>query len=118
MSAGASYNQVCYPSQSEALAAACSAIHSTSGDGSATDCVGLVDSGSSSVGGTYSGKLRVQLTQTDNSTVVVQRSVTVLGCERYDYEYWSPVIGAWVAALVAIVAARVLYTRVFSRETL
>ena len=124
MSAGSYYNQVCYPSQADALSAACSAVNTSAADGSYTTCVGLVPSASgyagpsSTDGGTFTGKLRITSVDADGSSVTLQRSITVLGCERYDYAYWSPLIGAWVAALVAILAARTLYTRVFVRETL
>ncbi|MGC4062567.1 MAG: hypothetical protein QM749_17670 [Aquabacterium sp.] len=45
-------------------------------------------------------------------------SYTVQTCERYDYAYWSDTIALWFGALVIICAAKVLYIRVFSRETL
>jgi hypothetical protein len=124
MSAGSYYNQTCYPSQADALNAACSAVNTSAADGSYTNCVGLTPPGtayagpSATDGGTFTGKLRVTSVASDGSSITLTRSITVIGCERYDYTYFQPLIEAFTAALVAVIAARVLYTRVFSRETL
>jgi hypothetical protein len=118
MSAGSLYNQTCYPTQKEAFTAACSAVHSTNPDGTATNCITVIDGGSTTAGGGYSGQLRFMMTDVDGNSKSQTRSVTVWSCERYDYDYWSPLISAWVAALVALIAARILYVRLFQRETL
>lgn len=118
MSAGSLYNQTCYPTQKEAFTAACSAIHSTNSDGTATNCTAVTDGGSTTSGGGYSGWVRIQLTDVDGNNKAQTRSITVLSCERYDYEYWSPAITAWVTAIATVIAAKVLWTRIFSRETL
>jgi hypothetical protein len=118
MSAGSFYGQVCYPTQLEALQAACSALGAVAADGSSTTCTGVAAGPSSSVGGAYTGTLNLRKTSILGTTSTTTMSYTVQTCERYDYAYWSPVISAWVVALVSILAARTLYTRVFTRETL
>lgn len=118
MSAGSLYNQTCYPTQKEAFTAACSAIHSTNPDGTAANCITVLDGGSTTTGGGYSGQLRVMMTDVDGNNKSQTRSVTVWSCERYDLEYWSPAVTAWVTAIATVTAAKVLWTRIFSRETL
>jgi hypothetical protein len=46
------------------------------------------------------------------------RPIQLQVCEVADWDYWSPSVSAWAAAVVAIVAARLIYQRVFNRETL
>ncbi len=38
-------------------------------------------------------------------------------CTPMDLEEWSPVIGAWLLALVVILCARSIYRQVFNRES-
>jgi hypothetical protein len=118
MSAGSFYGQVCYSSQLEALQAACSALGAVAADGSSTTCTGVAAGPSSSVGGAYTGTLNLRKVNTLGIATTPTLSYTVQTCERYDYTYWGPAIAAFTSALVAVIAARSLYTRVFSRETL
>lgn len=112
------FKQTCYPTQAEASWAACSSVASVGTDGTAINCTAIPAGASTTAGGAYTGNLTVQRKLSTGVTSTLSVPLTVGSCERYDYAYWSPAIGAWVAALVAIIAARVLYLRVFSRETL
>jgi len=118
MSAGSYFSQVCYPSQVDALASACSSVFKVEADGSSVRCTGVASGASSSGGGAYAGTLNLSFTSAGGVASTGTQQVLVQSCERYDGDYWAPMVGAWVAALVAIVAARALYLRVFSRETL
>lgn len=118
MSTGSYFKQVCFASQADALSAACSGVFTVAADGSSVRCTGVAAGASTSAGGAYTGTLQLSFTRANGQVVTGTQSVTVQACERYDYAYWSPVLAAWVAAVVAIVAARFLYLRVFSRETL
>jgi hypothetical protein len=118
MSVGSYFAQVCYPSQADALSAACSSVFRVEADGSSVRCTGLASGASSSDGGAFAGTLNLTFTHADGSTATGTQAVLVQACERYDAAYWAPVISAWVAAMVAIIAAKTLYTRIFVRETL
>jgi hypothetical protein len=109
---------VCYPTQSEALAAECSGLGAVDAGGAAITCTGVAAGASTSLGGSYLGTLNLRKTSSLGVVSNITRPSQVLACERYDSAYFAPLISAWVAALVAIVAARFLLTRVFSRETL
>lgn len=123
MTIGSMFNGTCYPTQAQAATAACASWLAYAPDGSFSRCTGLGTTNVSSTtdGGTRFSGLSITSFPAPGSGLsasTTERVVVVQACERYDYEYWSPVVGAWVAALVAILAARVLYTRVFNRETL
>jgi hypothetical protein len=55
---------------------------------------------------------------TSFTAVTTNRFINLQDCETFDYAYWSPYIAAWTGALVAVIAARSLYRKVFDRETL
>nr|DAU36230.1 MAG TPA: hypothetical protein [Inoviridae sp.] len=123
MSTGSSYNLTCYPSQLEAMQAACSAFHAVGPDGSVANCTGVATTGvttqaSATSGGAYHGLLTMDIASASGAVTHTTRDLIVGDCERYDFAYWSPAISAWVAAAVAIIAARFLYVRVFNRESL
>ena len=43
-------------------------------------------------------------------------SVTLPKCEPFDLQQTAPVVSAWFVALVVILCARSVYTKVFNRE--
>lgn len=121
MTIGSMFHQTCYPTQLEAMQAACSSVAAFGSDGSRTTCNSVVMTGpapSSTSGGNFPGKLLVTTARPDGTSTQIAPTVPVQACERYDYAYFEPLVGAFVAALVAIVAARMIYARVFNRETL
>jgi hypothetical protein len=118
MSTGTYFHEVCYPSQADALNAACSAVNDVSADGSSVTCTSVAAGASASVGGAFTGTLNVQLVNAQGAVSAATRSVSVQDCERYDITYWGPVVSLWFTALVVIIVAKVLHTRVFTRETL
>jgi hypothetical protein len=109
---------VCYPTQDQALAAECSGLGAVDAAGAAITCTGAVAGASTTLGGSYLGTRNLRKTSAAGVVTTITRPAQVLSCERYDSAYFSPLISAWVAALVAIIAARFLLTRVFARETL
>lgn len=116
------FHETCYPTQVEALTAACTAVATFGADGSRATCSSVqmtAPTPSTTAGGTFPGKLNVVKYGPDGTSLgTLTPSVTVQACERYDFDYWSPLVSAWVAALVAVIAARILYVRLFQRETL
>jgi len=118
MSAGSFYAQVCYPSQLDALQAACSDLGMVAADSSSTQCTGVAAGPSSTVGGAYTGTLNLRKTTALGTVTTRTHQYTVQTCERYDVTYWSPIISLFVTALAVIAAAKFLHTRVFNRETL
>lgn len=123
MSTGSMFGGNCYPTQQQAAVAACSSWLSYASDGSYTRCVGMGTNfvPSSSSGGTAYVGLNLTVVPGPASsapTQSIERNIVVQACERYDYEYWSPAITAWVTAIATVIAAKVLWTRIFSRETL
>jgi len=106
------FGQTCYPSAFEAASAACSAAQGVGSDGAVTTCVGV----NTYPGGYYT--LQMRKSPPGVAATTWEASTVSQPCERYDYAYWQPMFAAFTSALVAVVAARVLYTRVFSRETL
>lgn len=105
---GLGFASVCYRSSTELAAAACSSI-------SGVTSAGVASCSSPAVTGTVlSYTLRIE-----GSAGTTTRPVTVdlQPCEPHDFAYWSPVLGAWFLALVTVLAARQVYTKVFNRET-
>lgn len=122
MTIGSMFHETCYPTQVDALTAACSSVSAFAGDGSHVYCTSVVMSAptpSSTAGGAFPGQLNITALGPGGSAGSTYTSrVNLSACERYDYAYWTDATGAWVAALVAIVAARFLYLRLFVKETL
>lgn len=120
MTTGTMFRSTCYATQYDAAMAACSEMNAFGADGSKISCAGpkTPPTPSSTAGGSYVGIFNVSLQDAAGNGTTSTRQVTLWPCERYDYDYWSPVIGAWVAAVVAIIAARFLFVRIFSRESL
>lgn len=92
----------------------CSSLHGVTSAG-ALSCVGVAGA-SSSIGGGSSVTLTVR-SQTASGPVDGPFSVQLMPCETYGYDYWSPLVAAWVVAAVAIVAARMVYERIFGTPT-
>lgn len=120
MTIGSMFQATCYPSQMDAATAACSTFNAVAADGSRVGCINVhtPPTPSSTSGGNFPVLLDMTRVDAGGAVTSYTQSVKVLSCERYDYAYWSDAMGAWVAAAVAIIAARIVYTRVFNRETL
>lgn len=118
------FNGVCYATQKNAALAACSSYNVFAGDGSYVRCNGTLEGSpyptlSTTSGGLIDAALSIVKFGPNEAYVgTYGMGVMLQPCERYDYDYWAPVIGAWVAAVVAVIAARLLYVRVFNRESL
>lgn len=123
MTIGSMFQATCYPTQMDAATAACSVSNAVAADGSRVQCQNVNTTSppyaSTTSGGNFPAKLDMVKYGPDGvSTGTYTGQIKVLACERYDYAYWSDAMSAWVAAAVAIIAARMLYTRVFNRESL
>lgn len=104
---GLGFGSVCYRSTAELAVAACSSINGVTS-------AGVVSCTSPAVTGTvlsYTLKTEGATTSTRAVTVDLQP------CEPYDLEWWSPILAAFFLALVVILSARMVYTKVFNRET-
>lgn len=110
MALGTAHGAQCYATQAEASAMACSALNGVSAAG-AVSCVGVAGASSSSGGGasvTFTVRTLGQAGVIDASM-----PVELMGCETYGVDYWQPLLGAWVGAAIAIVAAKMAYQRIF-----
>jgi len=112
VSLGTALGAACYSTQAEAAGVACASVLGVSGAG-AVSCAGVTSSPSTSVGG---GVTLDYLLRVDAGGSFVDHAAQMLlqGCETYDLSYWQPYIGAWVAALVSILCARIVYRRIFA----
>lgn len=111
MATGTAHGAACYATQSEAAAMLCSSVHGVSAAG-AVSCVG-VSGASPSSGGAASVILTIRTAGSADATM----AVSLMECETYSVDYWQPYIAAWVAAAVAIVAAKLTYQRLFGNQS-
>ena len=114
MATGTAHGGQCYFSQLEAAQMLCSSMHGVSAAG-AVSCVGVAGA-SAAPGGGGSVTLTYR-TLTGSGPVDSSMAVQLMDCETYGFDYWQVYIGAWVAAAVAIVAARMAYERIFGTPT-
>jgi hypothetical protein len=105
---GLAVGVICYRDPDDAAAAACSAVSGVTSAGVAS-C-----EAPSVTGGVLSYTLNV-----DSAAGRVSRAVSVSlpQCEPFDMTSYGPVLAAFFLAGVVIVSARMVYTKVFNRET-
>lgn len=114
MALGTAHAASCYGTQAEAATMLCSTLQGISAAG-AVSCVG-VSGASSSLGGAASLSLTLRTSSGGTSTDSTV-AVPLLECETYGVDYFQPMIGAWVLASIAIVAAKMVYSRIFGTPT-
>ena len=104
---GLAFGSACYRDAAELAASACSSI-------SGVSSAGVVSCASPSVSGsTLTYTLQIEGASSASRSV----SVALQPCEPYDLQWWSPVLSAFFLALVVILCTRMVYTKVFNRET-
>jgi len=104
---GLSFGATCYREPAELAAAACSSI-------SGVTAAGVVSCSSPAVtGNVLSYTLHTEGASTSTRAVTVD----LQPCEPYDLQWWSPVLAAFFLALVTIASARMVYTKVFNRDS-
>lgn len=105
---GLGFGAVCYRDSAELAASACSSISGVTGAGVAS-C-----SNPAVTGTVLTYTLRV-----DSASGTSTRAVTVdlQPCEPQDIQTWAPALAAWLSALVAILCARMVVTRMFNRDS-
>jgi len=108
MAQGVALGTACYPDPQTAASVFCSGVSGLTGGGYVS-CSGVSSVGSS--GFSWSRSLLNQDGQ--SSTVMVQQPFAV--CETYSFEYWTPAIAAFVAAMILVRSGRLLY-RVFGTD--
>lgn len=105
---GFAVGAVCYRETGEAVAAACSAVAGvTSG--------GVVSCEAPSFSAPVVSYTLVA--ESASGRVTRAASMELQPCDPVDLVEFGPVIAAWFLALVTILAARSVYTKVFGRET-
>lgn len=105
---GLGVGATCYRSAVEAGAAACSSISGVTGAGVAS----CVDPSVSA--GVMSYTLAIEGVSGRTTTAATMQ---LQPCDPVDVVEFGPVIAAWFLALVLVLAARSIYTKVFNRET-
>lgn len=116
MSTGYLHASTCYATPALAAKSLCSSLAVIQSDGSFNRCTEVLPTftGADPAYGT----LILIRTAVSGATTSTQQSFAVPQCEILDAAYWSPAIAAWSTALVAVVAAKFIYRKVFDRETL
>lgn len=104
---GLAFANACYRLPAEAAAAACSSI-------SGVTAAGVVSCSAPSItGNTLSYVLKTEGASSSTRTVTLE----LQPCEPMDFQWWAPVLAAWFLAMVTVLCARMVYTKVFNRET-
>ena len=101
----------CFSTLPEAAQAFCARVGGTTSAG-VVSCTAAAPSGGSSVAWT------LHLEPGTGSASTRELIAPLPACEPYDMAYWSPILGAFFLALVTVLAARSVYTKVFNRQTL
>lgn len=111
MALGTLHASTCYNTQAEAAAMLCSSLRGVSSAG-VVSCVGV--SGVSATDG-GSSPVTVTLRTVTGAPRPTDAAVTLqlLGCETYGLDYHQPMIAVWVGCAVAILAAKMAYTKIF-----
>lgn len=110
MSAGFSFGAACYPTAAIAAGKACSATHGVTDAGVVTCTAVTVEEGGTSA------VLQLATTGAEGLPLGNTMQVMLQPCERFDYEYYGPVYGMVLTALVAFAGVKLL-RNIFSRET-
>lgn len=118
MTTGVFYDGVCHFPITTAFADACARANVADASGAYVQCTGY---GTPTASGSYMvGALALRRYSTATATTFTSysRPIQLQVCEVADWTYWSPAVSAWSAAVVAVIAARLVYQRVFARDTL
>jgi hypothetical protein len=118
MTTGVFRGGVCHYPITTAYSDACAAANVNDATGAYVQCSGY--STPTASGSWMASTLTLRRYATTSATTYTQytRPVSFEVCEVRDWAYWSPYVAAWTAALVAVVAAKSLYRKVFDRETI
>lgn len=106
---GTAFGGTCYASQAEAAAMWCSATSGTV-SGGVLSCQAVKTALPTTAGGpaTFTWTKRF-VPSSGTATSADVNGQNLPGCEPYDFEYFSPLLGAFIAASVAILCARWLH---------
>lgn len=117
MSVGTQQGGTCYLNQLEAANAWCGSVLVEASSGSVYTCSNIVSGASSTSGGAVTFKwTRRQVDSAGVTTNLQINGQQLPECETYGFDYFSPAIAAWAAAAVAIIAARMVWRRVFAGQ--
>jgi hypothetical protein len=116
MATGTQHAAACYPTQLEAANAWCSAYGGLSGAGVSYSCAGVVSGAAADAGGasTFVWK-RKEVSAggtTSNNNITGQ---FLPACETYGFDYFAPIVAAFAAALVLVVAGRLMFRAINTR---
>lgn len=111
MALGTLHAATCYTTQAEAATMLCSSLQGVSSAG-AVSCVG-VSGVSASVGGSSPVTVTLRTVPTASPSTDAAVTLQLLGCETYGLDYHQPMIAVWVGCAVAILAAKMAYTKIF-----
>lgn len=116
MAIGTQHNAVCYPSQFEAVNSWCSSFINQASNGTTYTCSQIVTAVASDAGGsaTFTFKRRA----VDSAGVVTSQNISgqyLPSCETYGFDYFAPIVAAFAAALVLVVAGRLMFRALNTR---
>jgi hypothetical protein len=120
MSVGFLNSGICHASASTAAAYYCSSFGAADSSGKYSYCSAVsnptIANNIASFNATVKSLTPALLGGYTTNTLTAP--VSLVSCEVQDWAYWSPLVGAWAAALVAVLAAKTIYRKVFDRETI
>lgn len=119
MALGTTYGGGCYATQAEAVNAWCGAFEGQGPNGIVYSC-GQINT---AVSGTAGGEVTFAWRRKNVDSAGASTNTNISGqwlpsCETYGFDYYSPAIAAWAAAMVAVIAAKFVWRHVFARESL
>lgn len=118
MGLGTSQGGKCHTTQADAANSWCGDYFASNSAGTVYSCSGVVSGADPLLGGSVTFKWQRRAVDSVGGVTNMQISGQQLPeCETYAYDYWSPAIAAWVAALVAVLAAKSIYRQIFARES-
>ncbi|MBT9598651.1 MAG: hypothetical protein IV094_21920 [Vitreoscilla sp.] len=118
MALGTSYGGACYSTQLEAATLWCSDVLVAASSGSVFTCSSIVSGASGTTGGAVTFKwVRRQVDAAGVTTTAQINGQQLPDCETYGFDYYSPAIAAWASAMLAVLAARLVWRWAFSRES-
>lgn len=107
---GLQWRDACYRDRTELASAACGSLTGSSNGQYVLQCSAPSVTGST---------LTVN-TVTCNAGLCGKTqalSFALQSCEPYDFEWWSPVLGAFFLALVSVLCVRIIVAKVFNRDS-
>lgn len=116
MAIGTMHNGACYPTQMEAVNSWCGSYINQASNGSTSTCSQIMSAPLADAGGavTFQWKRRT----VDSAGTVTNLNISgqwLPSCETYGFDYFAPIVAAFTAALVLVIAGRLMFRALNTR---